>query len=82
MAEADVTVCGLGIRPPSVAMTVIGWSAVVAVSDCVSANLYEREIDALRIRKRYLRGSTFMLGRGTPLTRITSPMTEDSLLSS
>jgi hypothetical protein len=43
--RTDATFCGAGMRPPSVAITVIG-------SPVLSASLYERETEALRKRKR------------------------------
>ena len=48
-------------------MTVIGPSPELR------ASLKDRATEALRMRKRYLRRSTFIAGQGTPLTKITSP---------
>ena len=61
-----MVVCGLGMSPPSVAMTVIG-------ALLLSCRRRPRDSEALRIRKRYLRGSTFRFGHGWPLTSMTSP---------
>ena len=74
----ELTLAGRGIRPASVPMTVIG----TADRPSCSCHRYEREIEALRNRNRYFRRSTTISGQGTPLTRMTSPYTPDSLLSS
>ena len=58
--------CGAGMRPPSVATTVIGLLLL-------SCSRRPRESEALRMRNRYLRLATFKVGQGGPLTRITSP---------